>query len=112
MGPGDLVPAWAGGTAPSKKDSRQAITTVEAYRSIFTAMSQSGVKRFIATGTPSYADPSDKFNLTKLFVVSLVKILLHDIYRDINNSYNLMATPEWKEKIDWSWFRLPFVGNY
>ncbi len=76
-------------------------------KNIIAAMQKNGVERLIATATPSYKDPKDKFQLGFAFGVFMVKALLGDTYTDIVETGNQIANSQ----LDWTIVRLPMLSN-
>lgn len=76
-------------------------------KNIIAAMKKSGVKRLIATATPSYKDGNDKFQFGFAFGVFMVKALLKDTYQDIVETGEQIA----KSQLDWTIVRLPMLSN-
>lgn len=52
-------------------------------KGIVESMEKHGVKRLIATATPSFSDPHDKFQLSFAFAVFMIKTLAKNTYLDI-----------------------------
>ena len=76
-------------------------------KNIIAAMEKNGVQRLIATTTPSYPDPKDRFQFGFAFGVWMVKTLLKDTYRDIVATGTVVAN----SKLDWTLVRLPMLSN-
>ena len=74
---------------------------------IIAAMEKYGVKRLIATATPSYKDSNDKFQFGFAMGVLLVKKLLKDTYEDIVETGSLIANSH----LDWTIVRLPMLSK-
>lgn len=76
-------------------------------KNIVSAMQANGIKRLIATATPSYRDANDRFQFGFAFGVFMVKTLLGDTYHDIIETGETIA----KSQLDWTIVRLPMLSN-
>jgi len=92
---------------PSPQQPHDHVIT-DAYKTIFAAMKAENVARFIGTGTPSYKDPKDKFQLSLWLAVSFIRIAMPWVYRDVVSYSTLVAN---EKDIEWSWFRLILVND-
>lgn len=98
----DAVISVLGPTGKSK-----GLVISNGIKNIIGAMQKHGVKRLIATATPSYKDTNDKFQFGFAFGVFMVKTLLKDTYRDIVKTGEQIA----KSELDWTIVRLPMLSN-
>lgn len=74
---------------------------------IIASMEKQGVKRLIATATPSAADPADQFDFKFRLAVFLIKLFTRSAYDDIVETAKLIK----KSSLDWSLIRLPFLTD-
>jgi hypothetical protein len=90
---------------PSQKT--KGLVIADGVKSIVEAMKKNGVKRLIATATPSFKDSNDKFQLGFAFGVFMVKTFLKDSYN------NLVLTGKYisESGLDWTIIRLPMLSN-
>jgi nucleoside-diphosphate-sugar epimerase len=98
----DAVISVLGPTGKSK-----GLVISNGLKNIIAAMKKHGVKRLIATATPSYKDSNDKFQFGFAFGVLMVKVLLKDTYQDIVETGEKIAESE----LDWTIVRLPMLSN-
>lgn len=98
----DAVISVLGPTGKSK-----GLVISNGIKNIIAAMKKNGVKRLIATATPSYKDGNDKFQFGFAFGVFMVKALLKDTYQDIVETGEQIA----KSQLDWTIVRLPMLSN-
>lgn len=98
-----LGPKLSHGTYPSGEP------LARAYSLVIKAMVAHGVKRLIALGTPSIADPHDKQSLKWSFIISGLKILTPTVYSDIVGVGNVIRTEG--DALDWTIVRVPFLTN-
>jgi Trk K+ transport system NAD-binding subunit len=98
----DAVISVLGPTGKSK-----GLVISKGIKNIISAMQKQGVKRFIATATPSYKDSKDKFQFGFAFGVFMVKSLIKDTYLDIVETGEQIA----KSQLDWTIVRLPMLSN-
>lgn len=98
----DAVISVLGPTGKSK-----GLVISNGIKNIISAMQKHGVKRLIATATPSYKDKKDKFQFGFAFGVFMVKSLLKDTYQDIVETGEQIA----KSQLDWTIVRLPMLSN-
>lgn len=90
---------------PSGKSKGLVISS--GIKNIINAMQKVGVKRLIATATPSYKDGNDKFQFGFAFGIFMVKVLLKDTYQDIVETGEQIS----KSQLDWTIVRLPMLSN-
>ncbi len=90
---------------PGRKSKDPVISN--ATKCIISAMEKNGIKRLIATATPSFKDRNDKFQFSFAVAVLLVKSLLKDTFRDIVETGNYIST----SNLDWTIVRLPMLSN-
>lgn len=74
---------------------------------IVAAMQRHGVKRLVATATPSARDPNDRFSLSFVLAVRMIRILAHDAYDDIVAT----AATVRNSTLDWTLARLPMLAE-
>ena len=98
----DAVISILGPTGKSK-----GLVISNGIKNIIAAMEKHGVKRLIATATPSYKDSNDKFQFGFTFGVLLVKALLKDTYQNILEICEQIA----KSQLEWTIVRLPMLSN-
>lgn len=98
----DAVISVLGPTGKSK-----GLVISNGIKNIITAMKKHGVRRLIATATPSYKDSNDKFQFGFAFGVLMVKALLKDTYQDIVETGEQIA----RSQLDWTIVRLPMLSN-
>lgn len=74
---------------------------------IVAAMRRHGVRRLIATATPSASDPNDRFSLPFALAVTMIRTLARGAYDDI------LATAEVVRNsgLDWTLARLPMLAD-
>ena len=70
---------------------------------IVAAMKRHGVRRIVATATPSAADPNDRFSLPFALAVSAVRLMLRSAYDDIVATAGVIRG----SGLDWTLARLP-----
>lgn len=85
----------------------QGLAISNGLKNIINAMQKGGIKRLIATATPSYKDANDRFQFGFAFGVFMVKSLLGDTYHDIAATGEQIATSQ----LDWTIVRLPMLSN-
>jgi len=90
---------------PSGKSKGLVISS--GIKNIINAMQKVGVRRLIATATPSYKDEKDRFQFGFAFGVFMVKALLGDTFHDIETTGQCIA----KSRLDWTIVRLPMLSN-
>ena len=78
-----------------------------AIKKIIQSMEKNGVKRLIATATPSFRDKEDKFQFGFALGAFMVKALLGDTYNDIVEIGKSIS----KSNLDWTIVRLPMLSN-
>jgi len=83
----------------------------DAYRLIFPLMKRWGVKRILAMGTASIPDENDGFSIMAFLGILLIRILANSAYRDIVSVGKVFDTEATKDGLDWTIFRLGFLGN-
>jgi putative NADH-flavin reductase len=83
------------------------LVIADGIKNIISAMEKNGVKRLIATATPSYKDSNDKFQFSFAFAVFMIKTMMKDSYQNIVETGNLIA----KSNLDWTIVRLPMLSN-
>lgn len=98
-----LGPKLSHGTYPSGEP------LARAYSLIIKVMLVRGVKRLIALGTPSIADPHDKQGLKWTLIIGGIKTLAPRVYSDIVSIGNAIRTEG--DALDWTIVRVPFLTN-
>lgn len=90
---------------PSPKT--KGLIIADGIKNIVEAMKKNGVKRLIATGTPSFKDSNDKFQLGFAFGVFMVKMLIKDSYK------NIVLTGKYitESGLEWTFVRLPMLSD-
>ena len=91
-----------GPNAKSKK-----LSVSQGTRNIIKAMENNGVKRLIATATPSFQDSNDKFQFGFTIGRMIVKIFLKEVYGDICETGSIVV----KSNLDWTLLRLPMLSK-
>jgi NAD(P)H-binding len=66
-----------------------------------------GVRRLIATSTPSWVDPGDRFAFSFWLAIRLIRTLQRSAYDDIVGAANAVHT----SGLDWTLVRLPMLTN-
>jgi hypothetical protein len=69
------------------------------------------VKRILAMGTSSIPDENDEFSIIAFLGVALIRIIANSAYKDIVSVGKLFDTEATKDGLDWTIFRLGFLGN-
>jgi hypothetical protein len=72
---------------------------------IIDSMEKNGVKRLIATATPSYKDPNDKFQLGFALGIFIIKNFLKDSYQNILETGKHISS----SNLEWTLVRLPLL---
>ncbi|MCA5006128.1 NAD(P)-dependent oxidoreductase [Sphingobacterium bovistauri] len=98
----DAVISVLGPTGKSK-----GLVISKGIKNIISAMQMHGVKRLIATATPSYKVSKDKFQFGFTLGVFMVKSFINDTYQDIVATGEEIA----KSPLDWTIVRLPMLSN-
>lgn len=88
------------------KDTK-GLVIADGTKNIVSAMKKHGVKRLIATATPSFKDSNDKFQFGFAFAVLMIKTLTKNSYQNIVESANIVANSD----LDWTIVRLPMLSN-
>ena len=76
-------------------------------QNILRAMRKYGVKRIIATATPSAADLQDSFDLKFKLAVLMIKVLIPSAYQDIVKTAEAIRATD----LDWTIVRLPLLNS-
>jgi nucleoside-diphosphate-sugar epimerase len=76
-------------------------------RIIVAAMHRHGVRRLIATATPSATDPGDGFRLSFWLAVRMIKVLAGSSYADIVATADAVRS----SSLDWTLARLPMLSD-
>ena len=79
------------------------------YSAIIKVMLARNVKRLIALGTPSIADPHDKSSLNRSLMVGAIKTLVPRVYSDIIAIGNVVRTEG--RALEWTIVRVPVLTN-
>jgi len=80
---------------------------VTGYRNIVAAMHEHGVRRLVATGTPSIADDADDRDWKVGLMVKLVGVAQPAAYRALVDIGRIVR----ESGFDWTIVRLPFLSN-
>ena len=83
------------------------LVIAEGIKLIVESMKKNGVKRLIATATPSFKDTNDKFQFGFAFGVFMVKALIKDSYKNIALTGKYIS----ESGLDWTIVRLPMLSN-
>jgi nucleoside-diphosphate-sugar epimerase len=83
------------------------LVIADGIKNIVKAMKKKGVKRLIATATPSFKDSNDKFQFGFAFGVLMVKMLIKDSYHNIALTGKYIS----ESGLDWTIVRLPMLSN-
>ncbi|KAH7011056.1 hypothetical protein EDB80DRAFT_571256 [Ilyonectria destructans] len=83
----------------------------DAYCLIFSLMKRWKVKRILAMGTLSISDPEDGFSILAFLGVTLIRIIANSTYKDIVSFGKLFDKEATKDGLDWTIFRLGFLGD-
>jgi uncharacterized protein YbjT (DUF2867 family) len=78
-----------------------------AMRTIVDAMRSTGVRRLIATATPSAADPNDRFSLPFWLAVRMIKLMAGTAYEDLSSLGRVVRA----SGLDWTLVRLPWLTS-
>jgi putative NADH-flavin reductase len=76
-------------------------------KNIISAMERNGVKRFIATATPSFKVPNDKFQLSFSLAIFMIKTLAKDAYNNIVATGAAVSNSQ----LDWTLVRIPMLSR-
>jgi hypothetical protein len=98
----DAVISVLGPGAKTKK-----LVIADGTKNIIAAMEKLGIKRLIASATPSYKDAEDKFQLGFAFGVFMIKTMLNGSYQNIVETCKIIAN----SKLEWTIVRLPMLSN-
>jgi nucleoside-diphosphate-sugar epimerase len=79
----------------------------QGMRVIVRAMQAHGVRRIIATATPSAIDPQDRPQLAFTLAVGAVKLLAGSAHQEITETANAIRTT----RLDWTVLRLPMLSD-
>jgi putative NADH-flavin reductase len=80
---------------------------VAGTRNIVAAMSEHGVRRLVATGTPSMSDPADDNDWKVGLLVKLIKTFQPAAYKALVEIGQIVRESE----LDWTIVRFPFLAN-
>ena len=78
-----------------------------AMQTIIDAMRSAGVRRLIATATPSAADPNDRFSLPFWLAVRMIKLMAGTAYADLSALGQVVRA----SGFDWTLVRLPWLTS-
>jgi hypothetical protein len=70
-------------------------------------MKKQGIRRLIITSTLSAKDPNDPLNFRTKAMVNLVKVTMHDAYKDIVSVAETVRDSD----LDWTIVRLTMLNN-
>src|SRR6185312_6809907 len=90
---------------PSGKS--EGLTYSTAMRTIVDAMRSAGVRRLIATATPSARDPHDRFSLSFWLAVRMIRLLAGTAYQDLSALGDVVRG----SGLDWTLARLPMLTD-
>lgn len=76
-------------------------------REIIRTMERAGVRRLIATATPSAADPKDRFNLSFRLAIGMIKRFAGTAYDDLAAMGQVIRQSD----LDWTIVRLPWLTS-
>ena len=88
-------------------DKISGLPVTTGMNSIVAAMKAHGVRRLIASSTPSADDPSDQFVLSFRLAVWLIRKFSPDSYADIVGAADVVRS----SGLDWTLVRLPMLSN-
>lgn len=83
------------------------LVIADGIKNIVNTMKKNGVKRLIATATPSFKDNNDKFQFGFAFGVFMVKALIKDSYNNIVLTGKYIS----ESGLDWTIVRLPMLSD-
>ncbi len=83
------------------------LVIADGIKNIVGTMKKNGVKRLIATATPSFKDSNDKFQFGFAFGVFMVKALIKDSYNNIVLTGKHIS----ESGLDWTIVRLPMLSD-
>jgi putative NADH-flavin reductase len=98
----DAVISVLGPTGASK-----GLPISKGMQNILQAMKKYGLKRIIATATPSAADPLDSFDLKFKLAVLMIKLFIPSAYQDIVKTAEVIRATD----LDWTIVRLPILNS-
>ncbi|KAJ3575916.1 hypothetical protein NP233_g791 [Leucocoprinus birnbaumii] len=79
------------------------------YGLVIDAMEKNGIKRLIALGTTSIADPADKSSLAYTLMINAVKTGARSMYKDIVAVGETIRSRG--QNLDWTLVRVPILTN-
>jgi nucleoside-diphosphate-sugar epimerase len=79
----------------------------DGMKAIISAMRTHGVRRLVATSTPSSVDPSDRYALSFSLAIGLIRTLQRTAYDDIIGAAAAVRASD----LDWTLVRLPMLTN-
>jgi putative NADH-flavin reductase len=79
----------------------------QGIQNIITAMKKQNVRRLVITSTLSAKDPNDLPDFKTKTLVNLVKLTMHDAYKDIVSAAETVRNSE----LDWTIVRLTMLNN-
>lgn len=83
------------------------LVIADGVKNIINAMEKKGVKRLIATATPSFKDSNDKFQFGFSLAVFMIKNLLKHSYNNIVLTGKCIT----ESGLDWTLVRLPMLSD-
>lgn len=89
------------------KGSSEGLPVSKGMALIVASMRRHGVKRLIATATPSASDPNDRFSLPFALAVVMIRTLARGAYDDIVATAAVIRS----SKLDWTLARLPMLAD-
>lgn len=89
------------------KGSSEGLPVSKGTALIVAAMQRHGVKRLVATATPSARDPNDRFSLPFALAVVMIRTLVRGAYDDIVATAAVIRS----SKLDWTLARLPMLAE-
>ncbi|MGJ7484450.1 NAD(P)H-binding protein [Variovorax sp. LT2P21] len=90
---------------PTKGASGTPLT--DGFRAILGAMERHRVRRLVATSTPAFRQPEDRFVLSFWLGVSMIRVMVAPAYRDIVGSAEAISA----SRLDWTIVRLPMLTD-
>jgi putative NADH-flavin reductase len=90
---------------PNEMSNHYPIT--EGMGNIVEAMKKLGVRRIIATTTPSTKDPRDKYAFKFRLTDAIIKMMMRNVYDDSLKSVKVIRESD----LDWTIIRVPFLSN-
>ncbi|MBK7225059.1 MAG: NAD(P)H-binding protein [Saprospiraceae bacterium] len=83
------------------------LVIADGIKNIIEIMKKNGVKRLIATATPSFKDNNDKFQFGFAFGIFMIKAFIKDSYNNIVLTGKYISESD----LDWTIVRLPMLSG-